>query len=493
MTDDTQPEALRLANVCSNLTRYSMDAHLIAAELRRQHTRIAELESELEAVGAGGVQALSAAPANHNASRALQGLDFIMRVYEPCMGKPAPDEEMATIVEATKRLLLGWWGEHRDTVRAMLAASPTSPAEQQAPSAAAAGTVVLEAALRAIHQAIELIGEPADERMRTVRRVLRGAVIVAEDAGEAATAPQQVGDVPESLVLAVDQWFADNIKDSGGCTSQDVHELAALFYDVTHEGGRESVDDALAIVESFGPGIGGINDAYARQVLLAEEVKRLREQAPNPERTGELLMGLAVIRELTGTQQKGLEETIEAVRAAVNAQKHPPAPATMSPANRLVAYSAATRLRELGFEWDATAEAWLQPSPKAVPVEQDDHQILAITTAYEQGVGKGHQAYNSGKEIANPYSPAYRCDLAWQYGYGEGKEQAQREAKAAPQQAPAPLSEREAFEAWIEKDGGDLGTFGTPPNMHYRNSAVNNAWVAWQARAALAAQGGKDA
>ena len=60
-----------------------------------------------------------------------------------------------------------------------------------------------------------------------------------------------------------------------------------------------------------------------------------------------------------------------------------------------------------------------------------------------------------------------------------------------PQPAPAPLSEREAFEAWIEKDGGDLGTFGTPPNMHYRNSSVNNAWVAWKARAALAAQGGQ--
>ena len=41
-----------------------------------------------------------------------------------------------------------------------------------------------------------------------------------------------------------------------------------------------------------------------------------------------------------------------------------PAPAPMSPANRLVAYSAATRLRELGFEWDATAEAWLQPASK---------------------------------------------------------------------------------------------------------------------------------
>ena len=44
------------------------------------------------------------------------------------------------------------------------------------------------------------------------------------------------------------------------------------------------------------------------------------------------------------------------------------APAPMSPANRLVAYSAATRLRELGFEWDATAEAWLQPAPASQPV-----------------------------------------------------------------------------------------------------------------------------
>ena len=50
------PEALRLANAVSNLTRYSMDAHLIAAELLRQHARIAELEAQLEATGAGGVQ-----------------------------------------------------------------------------------------------------------------------------------------------------------------------------------------------------------------------------------------------------------------------------------------------------------------------------------------------------------------------------------------------------------------------------------------------------
>lgn len=42
------------------------------------------------------------------------------------------------------------------------------------------------------------------------------------------------------------------------------------------EGGRESVDDALAIVESFGAGIEGVNDEFARQIILAAEVRRLR-------------------------------------------------------------------------------------------------------------------------------------------------------------------------------------------------------------------------
>ena len=140
-------------------------------------------------------------------------------------------------------------------------------------------------------------------------------------AAESVSAGAAYAELPDYLICAVGQWFADNIKDSDGCTTQDVRELAEIFYGVTHEGGRESVDDALAIVKSFGPGIGGINDTYARQVLLAEEVERLRGQATNAKKTGELLMGLAVIRELTGTQQKGLEETIEAVRAAVNAQK----------------------------------------------------------------------------------------------------------------------------------------------------------------------------
>lgn len=47
----------------------------------------------------------------------------------------------------------------------------------------------LGAAMRAIQQAIGLIGDPADERMQAVRRVLRGAVVVAEDSGDIPAQP----------------------------------------------------------------------------------------------------------------------------------------------------------------------------------------------------------------------------------------------------------------------------------------------------------------
>lgn len=54
MTDTKQPEALRLADQLRALS-FGGTCILAAAELRRQHARIAELEAQLEAVGAGGV------------------------------------------------------------------------------------------------------------------------------------------------------------------------------------------------------------------------------------------------------------------------------------------------------------------------------------------------------------------------------------------------------------------------------------------------------
>ena len=57
-----QPEALRLAEIlegdyCPDWF-YEQGVDEVSAELLRQHTRIAELEAQLEAIGAGGVEPL---------------------------------------------------------------------------------------------------------------------------------------------------------------------------------------------------------------------------------------------------------------------------------------------------------------------------------------------------------------------------------------------------------------------------------------------------
>jgi len=65
MTDKAQDQALQLANeyrLSMPQGVFQMWAADVVIELRRQHARIAELEAELKAVGAGGVQALSAGP-----------------------------------------------------------------------------------------------------------------------------------------------------------------------------------------------------------------------------------------------------------------------------------------------------------------------------------------------------------------------------------------------------------------------------------------------
>ena len=59
MTDKPQPESLRLADDLEASSHFPGNMrscnNAAAAELRRQHARIAELEAELEAIGAGGV------------------------------------------------------------------------------------------------------------------------------------------------------------------------------------------------------------------------------------------------------------------------------------------------------------------------------------------------------------------------------------------------------------------------------------------------------
>ena len=109
---------------------------------------------------------------------------------------PTPTSGAADLRTAAQAVVDRWdtplWkdvpatAEYIGRLRAALAAGQATAAQ---PVAEPADTVVLNAAMRAIQQAVELIGAPTDERMRAVRRVLRGAVIVAEDDGKVAPLP----------------------------------------------------------------------------------------------------------------------------------------------------------------------------------------------------------------------------------------------------------------------------------------------------------------
>ena len=109
---------------------------------------------------------------------------------------PTPTSGAADLRTAAQAVVDRWdtplWkdvpatAEYIGRLRAALAAGQATAAQ---PVAEPADTVVLNAAMRAIQQAVELIGAPTDERMRAVRRVLRGAVLVAEDDGKVAPLP----------------------------------------------------------------------------------------------------------------------------------------------------------------------------------------------------------------------------------------------------------------------------------------------------------------
>ena len=78
----------------------------------------------------------------------------------------------------------GSWVRYADHVTALAAGQATA---QQASTVT--NYTTLGAAMRAIRQSIQMIGDPEDECMRAVKRVLRGAVIIVEDSGDEVAAP----------------------------------------------------------------------------------------------------------------------------------------------------------------------------------------------------------------------------------------------------------------------------------------------------------------
>ena len=202
------PEALRLANVCSNLTKYSMEAHLIAGELRRQHARIAELESELEAVGAGGVQALSAAPVEQE--EAAQRLRKTLDIDPGDVNDPLHPRYIAGFKS----------GHAAGRRRAAPAASPTPPAEQAAPKAAPgelSASAAKDAVMGAAHDFRDAHISGSINLKRSAHAVLEAAVDSALAAPQPAPAElerlrERIARTSGSWVVA-STWLRNNYQD----------------------------------------------------------------------------------------------------------------------------------------------------------------------------------------------------------------------------------------------------------------------------------------
>lgn len=71
--------------------------------------------------------------------------------------------------------------------------------------------------------------------------------------------------------------------------------------------------------------------------------------------------------------------------------------------------------------------------------------VLAITTAYEQGVAKGREYFHTKRAVENPYArpDVYRTHQAWRLGFSEGVLQGERAARC-----PGAKVENTGSKAW---------------------------------------------
>lgn len=128
------------------------------------------------------------------------------------------------------------------------------------------------------------------------------------------------------------------------------------------------------------------------------------------------------------------------------------------------------------------------PTPAPTMV---DSEYPPLPDAVAHSLGLAKYAHSSNIIAANEFTPDTEHADEWEALYTASQMRAYVDADRATRPAlqslggDAGVSEREAFEAFIRKDAGDLNTFGSGANVHYQNSAVNNAWGGWKARAAL--------
>lgn len=149
---------------------------------------------------------------------------------------------------------------------------------------------------------------------------------------------------------------------------------------------------------------------------------------------------------------------------------------------------------------DATPK---QAAPKAAPGVGNsgfDHKTAADFLNGKTVSGEAVRTFVATSRWAHDERAALSATLLAMHGVLTSREaeiahlkKALLEAEAAPQQeAQEPLSERDAFERDWEKRHAPAPINGrTRDDGRYGDSSIQDAWESWQARAALAAQGGK--
>ena len=151
---------------------------------------------------------------------------------------------MAQVTETVARGILAGHGYTDNEVRQLahhwLATHGQAPAQP-------VDFTTLGAAMRAIQQAIGLIGAPTDERMRAVRRVLRGAVVVAEDSEDipALPAPPAMDASPSAASIA---WNAlRDATDPLGELGARIMGHVRIYAQRQYEAGRAPTDSQPAL------------------------------------------------------------------------------------------------------------------------------------------------------------------------------------------------------------------------------------------------------
>ena len=141
----------------------------------------------------------------------------------------------------------------------------------------------LGAAMRAIQQAIGLIGDPADERMQAVRRVLRGAVVVAEDSGDITAQPSPTAQSAES-VPALDRDRIREIFMAHGFTVKEGQtDLKQYVYDAAEallraaRAQADSVQEDAACWQWLAEYLVGTRTDLDDEIVASETVNDLRK------------------------------------------------------------------------------------------------------------------------------------------------------------------------------------------------------------------------